>query len=361
MHNVLLINVNSNIMKNLFLFAIPAILCCSCASTNLVYLSVLEPAPVSLSPNIKSVAIVNRTQAAESARAIDVADKIFSLEGVHLDRDGAIAGINGLSDELLKNNRFSYVKVLDQPELRNATPGIFPSPLNWDLIERLCRENGTDAIFAMEFFDTDSKISYTANKVSLKTPLGNIPAIEHNANMRTIIKTGWRIYNPSEKSILDKYILDKNISFSGKGINPLAAASAIVYRKDAVKEIAEKTGHEYALRILPYWIRVNREYFVRGNESFFMAKRKAQTGNWTGAAALWQKETSSSDPKIAGRACYNMAIISEINGELDNALKWAQRAYEDYRIRLGLDYIRLLQIRKANNGILKMQQSEASN
>jgi hypothetical protein len=228
------------------------------------------------------------------------------------------------------------------------------------LVEKLCRENGADALFAIEFFDTDSKISYSANKVNIKTPLGNVPAIEHNANMQTIVKTGWRIYSPSDRIILDEYMLNKNLSFSGKGINPAAAASAIVYRKDAVKEAAEKTGHEYALRILPYWIRVNREYFVKGNGNFSIAKRRAQTGNWNGAAAIWEKETSNSDPTIAGRACYNMAIISEINGDLDNAIKWAQRAYEDYRIRLGLNYISLLQMRKADNNLLKMQQSEAN-
>ena len=93
-----------------------------------------------------------------------------------------------------------------------------------------------------------------------------------------------------------------------------------------VKEVASQVGQAYALRIIPFWIRVNRDYYVRGTDNFVIAKRKAQTGNWDDAGKLWEKETSSGDRKIAGRACYNMAIISEINGDLDAAIKWAQRS-----------------------------------
>ena len=40
------------------------------------------------------------------------------------------------------------------------------------------------------FFDTDSKINYAINQVTLKTPLGNVPGVEHQANMQTLVKTG---------------------------------------------------------------------------------------------------------------------------------------------------------------------------
>ena len=92
-------------------------------------------------------------------------------------------------------------------------------------------------------------------------------------------------------------------------------------------------------RILPYWIRVSRDYFVGGNDNFATDKRKAQAGNLDGAAAIWKQETKNPDGTLAGRACYNMAIISEINGNLDEAIQWAQKSYEDYKIRLALHYL----------------------
>ncbi len=60
--------------------------------------------------------------------------------------------------------------------------------------------------------------------------------------------------------------------------------------------------------------------------------------------------------KIAGRAHYNMAIISEINGNLDDAVAWAQKAYSDYRNKQGLRYVRILENRKYNQEVLSYQE-----
>ncbi|HEY4155902.1 MAG TPA: DUF6340 family protein, partial [Puia sp.] len=288
-----------------------------------------------------------------------VADKALSLEGKDLDKNGALASIEGLSTELQKNGKFNEVKTLNPPGLKTVGLDIFPASLSWDEVEQICRENKMDALFALEVFDTDSKLSYTANPVNMQVPIvGNVPGIEHQANLQTVVKTGWRIYDPSGKNILDEYTMSRQLSFSGRGINPVAAAAAIMNRNEAVKEVANQAGQAYAQRIIPFWIRVNRDYYVRGTDNFVVAKRKAQTGNWDEAAKLWEKETSSNSKKVAGRACYNMAIISEINGDLDAAIKWAQRSYENYNNRLALHYVNILKNRQVNDSIVQNQNGE---
>lgn len=341
----------------LYFFLLPTILF-SCKSTELVFISVLEPAPVTLPSSIKKIGVVNRSTPSDQAKIINIVDKVFSLEGPNLDKEGARASITGLSDELMKNNRFTEVKPIDNTDLRTPVPGMLPAPLSWDVIEKICRDNNTDALFTLELFDTESKISYAANPVTLTTPLGNVPGIEHQASMQTIVKTGWRIYDPAGKNILDEFPIARNITYTGRGINPVVAANALIGRKEAVKEVSNKVGHAYAFRIIPYWLRVSRDYYVSGNDNFKMARRKAQTGNWNDAGGLWQKETTNSDGKLAGRACYNMAIISEINGDLDLATQWAQKAYENYNNRLALNYVGILKNRKINNSVLKDQQAE---
>jgi hypothetical protein len=129
----------------------------------------------------------------------------------------------------------------------------------------------------------------------------------------------------------------------------------LIGRKEAVTDVSIKAGEAYAARILPCWIRVSRDYFVAGNENFVTAKRKAQSGNWDGAAEIWSQETKNTDGRIAGRACYNMAIISEINGDLDGAIQWAQKSYENYNIHLALNYLNILKYRQSQNEILKSQ------
>lgn len=343
-------------MKKLFSIVVTSVALYSCSSTNLVYIRVQQPAPVTISPEIKNVGIVNRSTVSDKNKALDIIDKVLTVEGDSLDRQAAQAGVIGLADELIKNNRFTGVTAFNSLDLRTNVPGQFPAPLTWDVVEKICREKHVDALFSLELFDTDSKVSYAAVPVSMKTPLGNIPGIEHHANMLTTIKTGWRIYDPVEKVILDEYPITKNVTFTGKGINPVAAAGAIINRKEALIDVSRKTGQDYAFRLIPYWIRVTRDYYVKGTDNFSIAKRRAQTGNWDGAAELWKKETTSSSSKIAGRACYNMAIICEINGQLDKAIEWAQKAYENYNNKLALRYINMLKDRKASNNVLNYQQ-----
>lgn len=328
----------------------------ACRSTNLVFISVLQPAPVTIPAGIKNVGIINRSVVGDKNKALDVLDKVLSIEGDSLDTQAAQQDIIGLADELIKNNRFSNVTAFNSLGLRTDVPGQFSAPLSWDLVDKICREKNVDVLFVLELFDTDSKVSYAAVPVSIKTPLGNIPGIEHHANMLTTVRTGWRIYDPVQKVLLDEYAVAKQVTFSGKGINPVAAAGAIINRKEALKDISNKAGHEYGLRLIPYWIRVSRDYYVKGTDNFKIGKRKAQTGNWEGAAELWKRETTSTSNKVAGMACYNMAISCEIKGELDLAIQWAQKAYENYGNRLALKYVNILKNRKGNDNVLKDQQ-----
>jgi hypothetical protein len=342
-------------MKNPIILTCITLVSYSCSPTNLMSLSVMEPAPVSIPSNIKNVAVVDRSQASAATQTIDAIHKVLTLETNDLQKAGALASLNGLSDELMKNNRFTEVKPLKGMDLRSFGAGVFPSALPWDSVEKICRETNTDALFALELFDTESKLNYASNPTNVNLGITSLPAIEHHVNMTTFVKTGWRIYDPSSRTILDEYILGRDISFSGSGINPVVAASALIGRKEAVKEVGNKAGEAYATRILPYWIRVSRDYFVSGDDNFKTAQRKAQSGNWDGAAALWQQETKNTDGKLAGRACYNMAIIDEINGDLDGAIQWAQKSYEDYKNNLALSYLNILRNRKRQNELLKSQ------
>jgi hypothetical protein len=268
--------------------------------------------------------------------------------------------MSGLADELMKNNRFSAVKPLYNLDLRTFGAGIFPSSLPWDTVERICRENNSDVLFSLELFDTESKLSAGSNPTNINSVIGNIPVLQQQVSMTTLVKTGWRIYDPSSRNILDEYVLSKELVFSGRTNNPVAAASAIIGRKEAVKQVGNKAGQAYAYRILPYSMRVSRYYYIKGDGNFNVATRMARTGNWDGAAKIWQQATTSASAKTAGRACYNMAIISEINGDLNGAIQWAQKAYESYNNRLALSYVNVLRNRQTDNAILRTQSEVSS-
>ena len=327
----------------------------SCATQEL-YLNITQPAPVTIAPEIKTVGIIDRSTPTDQTKSLDALDRLLTLEGADLDSIGTLEAIKGVTAELAANDRFNEVKLLSGLKFKTTSLGGMPAPLTWEQVEGICRDNGTQALFALELYDTDTRVSYSTGKTSIKTPLGNIPALEHNASMETLVKTGWRLYSPSDRAILDEHIVAESVVFAGRGINPVAAVAGMIHRKDAVKEVSKKAGHIYALRLIPYRLRVTRDYFVKGTDNFKVAKRRAQVGKWDDAAELWEKETDNPKMKIAGRAHYNMAIISEINGNLDDAVSWAQKAYSDYRNKQGLRYVRILENRRYNQQVLSYQE-----
>src|SRR5258708_25667135 len=212
------------------------VVCYSCSSTNLMSLSVTEPAPVSLPSNAKSAAVVNRSRAADDSRAVDAIHRTISLESRGLQAEGAGASLTGLTDALIRSNRFDTVKALNNLDLRSFGAGVFPVYLSWDTVEKICRDNHADVLFSLELFDAESKVAL------------NIANLGQGSNMKTQVKTGWRIYDPSTRSILDQYVICRDLTFQGCSL--LTTGSALLGHKEAVIKAGNRTGEDYATRII---------------------------------------------------------------------------------------------------------------
>ena len=332
-----------------------SILLSSCASMNNLTMSVTEPAPVYIPKQITRVGILNRSESTTN-KVLDKIDKIFSAEGQNLDKEGAQNVIQGIKDEFENDQTFDEVVLVESDKVENPGLGIFPNTLPWETVDAICQENGLDALVVLSFYDTDAIIKYNMETVQRVNALGlKIPVIEHIASVNTNIQAGFRIYDNQNKVIRDEIINNEWVTSVGRGINPAKAAEAITGRKEAVLQVSNNIGHRYALRTYPFKIRVTREYYVKGTNNFEVGKRRAQTGDWDGAAQLWNVETNNPKRKIAGRGCYNMAIINEINGNLNAAMDWASKAYIDYKDKNALRYLRILENRMAKNQLLAEQ------
>ncbi len=336
-----------------------SIIISSCSSMNQLTMSVTEPAPVYVPANIETIAIIDRSLPKGQNVELDKIDKILSAEGKNLDQNGANESVTGLFDELISTNRFDTIKIIDKLDLKNPGLGAFPSLIPWERVDNICKENNVDAIFVLSFYDTDATVDYKANTFKMNGPAGiKIPLVEHHATMTTFIKSGWRIYDPINRWISDEFQINDQVISEGVGVNPVKAALAIIEREEAVLQRSNDIGHIYAQRIFPYKTRVSRDYYVRGTDNFKIAKRRAQTGNWDSAAELWDKEVLNPKAKIAGRACYNMAIINEINGNLDIAIEWASKSYADYKDKEALRYLKVLNHRTVRNNQLNQETAQ---
>ena len=149
----------SNAMKNFFILAIIAIAASSCATQQL-YLNVTRSAPVTIAPEIKTVGIIDRSNPTDQTKSLDALEKVLSLEGADLDSIGTREAIRGVTEELMANDRFNEVKQLSDMKFQTSGLGGMPAPLTWNQVSDICNESNTQALFALELYDTDTHISY---------------------------------------------------------------------------------------------------------------------------------------------------------------------------------------------------------
>ncbi|TFG72361.1 MAG: hypothetical protein E4H26_11155 [Flavobacteriales bacterium] len=329
-----------------------------CSATNQLTMGAVEPARVSIPNDVTKIGIINRSIPSEGNKTIDKLDQILSLEGLRLDKEGANAAVTGLYDELTGDDRFESVALLESTELERKGLGVFPAALNWETVGAICEANDVEVLFSLELYDTDTQIDYETAMVEIPNNLGikaSVPG--HKVTLNTLIKSGWRIYDPLTKSVLDEWLTNDRVTSHGQGINPVRAVEAVIGRKEAVMQQSTYGGNSYASSIRPRSKRIAREYFVKGTDNFVTGKRRAQTGDWDGAAQLWTKDLDHPKAKVAGRAYYNMAISNEINGDLEKAMDLASKSYSDYNNKVALRYLNQLRYRMAEKEELHRQLS----
>ncbi len=330
----------------------------ACGSTNKMTMGVTKSAKVHLSSEVKSIGIINRSEPSKGNKGLDKIDQILSAEGLNLDKKGAEVAISAFASELGKIKSFDEIKIIENVDEVKSGLGVLPATLSWTTIETLCNTYHVDVIFSLAFYDTNTKSSFKVTTMPLENKLGvkvNVPAQEVTLN--TFVNCGWRLYDPKTKIIIDERNYTKEMLFHGQGINPIKAVEAVKQRNEVVQEYSRNVGIAYAQRLVPNKIRISRDYYKSGTDSFKIAHRRALTGDWDGAAELWKDELNNSDLKIKGRANYNMAISSEINGNLDLAIEYASKAYTDYKNKLALDYVNILKYRVEQNNVLDQQRS----
>lgn len=339
------------IMKQFLLFLILTIVATSC-KTNLVYIKALNPPQVSIPSSVKHVGIINRSVPSEDNKALNNVHQVTSAQTVAMIRESGQEEMRGLNEALIEHQRFDIVKSIQKPDLRTPVSGSFPSPLSWKEVETICKDNGVDVLFVLEVFDTQLRVvplTAPAKVNTINDVINNVANAQ--ADIITTVKTGWRLYDPSAKVLIDEFPQTNEMGVRANAATAVNTVEAMLGRKEAIKQSANGMGRAYANRFIPYRVTLTRDYYVKGTRNMKIATRRARTGNWDGAGELWLRDTQSGKRKIAGRACYNMAILGEINGDLDGAIKWAQKSYEDYNNKLALQYVNQLKYRRQLNPV----------
>ncbi len=313
----------------------------SCTRT--VYVPIERQAQVYTGPHIERVAIVNRSTPEESMLS-DVTD-VLTGNVFGINEEAAKKAIDVLYQNLNNNYRFEPIRVTDEyktPELW----GNWPPVMEWDKIEKICNKYDADAVIVLESFDSNFIVTDGTRNVRKNDESGRRLREFYVRGVATV-KLGFRLYDPYRKDIADEYMFNHVKSWEKSGNAFQIVLGGLIDHRMAVVETGAASGSIYAERIIPHWIRANRQFFTKGrfNNDFKIGVRRATVNDWEGAMKAWHKSVKSPRRKTAGRSAYNLALMYEIKGDFQTARKWATKAYVDYGINKGRGYARTLQRR----------------
>jgi hypothetical protein len=313
-------------------------------------LRVLQPAQLTVPEHISTIAIVDRSK--PSNGWLNALEGLFTGEAIGQDRRSRQEAVSGLTDALTRTPRFQ-VKNTGIEMTGSKAGGNMPRPLEWDEIERICKEYNTDAVVAIESFDSDNSASTSKVLNKRKDKNGKeYTDVTYNSRQRTSVRIGWRTYDPKKKIIFDEYVTDDYLERTGSGSTERRALDNLPSQVSVTRDVAFNVGIEYGARIAPLYVNVSRAYYAKAKGYKTLMKQAARyfdSHNMEQATNTWKKVIALAGPKnkkAAGRAAYNMAVAAEVNGNLEIALDWAQRAWNDYGNKKARDYVHVIKQRQ---------------
>lgn len=323
----------------------------SCTST--LRMNVLQPATVYVHPEIKTIALVNRTK--PMSKAANILEGVLSGEGLFQDKSGVDQALGGLYNELQTSPRFRIVPT-DLYLKGSGAGNSFPPPLTWQEVDNICKQFNSDAICTVETYDSDTRIVPRRTITKKKNAEGKeYDYIEFFADQTVTVQIGFRLYDPVAKAVIDQYHFTEQQNWTSRGATEAQALAGLINRNAASDQVSRAAGIKYAIRIAPTWIWITRDFYTKGgHEDMKKAGRLAKVNKWAEARTIWLGMLGL-ERKIAGKAAYNIAISYEYEGNLQEAKKWASKAYTDFGNKKGRSYVSILERRINDVNILENQ------
>jgi len=330
----------------------------NCGSMRHVSINSMHPAEITFPQDVNTLLLVDRTKF--ESNAVNIIEGILTGEMPGGDKAAAQEVINSLQQTLGASPRFKVVRASETLKGNSITQA-FPEALPWNVIEALCSQYKTDAVVALEIFDSNfivtngkrtKKKQVEENGVKKEIDVDEIFA-EGVAN----VKIGIRLYDPVAKSIVDQQLFTKAKKWEAIGNTVADAIAKLIQRNDATMQVSRLAGSDYAYKIAPMPIRISRQFYGKGKktEQIAIGTRKADVNDWQGALATWQNALNGATEKDAARLSYNIAVAYEVLGDMANAKSWAARSYVDYGNKKGKAYKALIEYRERDEEISSKQ------
>jgi len=326
------------------------------SSSAWVKLTLVRPSDMQLPDYLKSIAIIDRTVQEETTQ--NKLEQVITGEAFHQDEQALIQIAEGFIEACSGTKRFQTVRTSERYKA-NGTKSSFPTPLDWNTVSEICSKHQTDVLLSIEIFDTDFLLTNAPVKIDTKSEDGKVSTrVEFKANGVAVINFGIRLYDATNRVILDEYQTSHRLNFDAQAPTLQVAINQLLDKTEAINRVCYDAGFIYGERITPTYYQVTRYFFDKPKKELGAGVRYSEVADWNNAIKAWMKVVNNGDQKDAGRAAYNIAVAWEVLGDLDQAKEWAARSHTEFAEKDADEYYKMLVNRIREERLVSQQMEQ---
>jgi len=285
----------------------------SCVSYEKFSIEVYKPSEVRLRPDVKKVVIISRNLKYEhdTLQHYQVRNHRLIKDKIRFNTDSLAIKtcLDSLSDKLLEQSQFSNIEILPANTFPiTRVKEIRPAKNEW--YKAISEKTDADLLILLDMFSC----FYGQDDVNA-TPVVNV-----------VTSNIWSVYSAKDQKIINRFTQVDTLYWDGMDENGQYKKLRIPDKKNAISLSAGVIGENYAKHILPAWAKVDRNFMQCSDQELQKAAKLAGDGKWDDAVAIWQVYSVRKSKRNKVIALYNLALASEMNGNVDRAVELTDQA-----------------------------------
>lgn len=334
-----------------FIVLIVAVFTVSCSQYRLITIENQHPAKVQIPEEIQSLTLMNRSMTSQFVNFNEDSlqryfyRKEFSVKTNVLDSLASDTCLQAIGDLLYESGRFDIVIPVDRNIPRDSKFYIIDQPLEWSFVDSICKTYKTDALLVMEKYVNRVNSDFQA-EVDQEFPNGQTRYAWFYATFDIIYDAFFRLYYPEKKEITSQMFITDTIFWENGDVDQRRLFQNLSSIKKGIIDVGIKVALDLDGNISPSWVPEQRGIFVIDKKNQDEQKLISES-NWEQLTTYWQPFTENKNRNIRSKAEFNMALSSELDGRIDDAITWATKSFlTSFRNQTDL-YIKKLKSRKS--------------
>ena len=302
-----------------------------------------RPSTMELPADIQSITLMNRSinsqfeNYQEDSLQLYFYRKGFQLSKIVLDSTASDTTIRALADLLFDSGRYDVVVPLERNLPKELSYEQLPDTLNPVLVKKICSDYNTDALMVLERFYTKVMADYLHEKAGIND--------YHYASVDVKYNAYFRIYKPGKKTLFQEIELSDTINWESSDYTQIRLFGRLPSIKQALINAGIKIALEVDGKLSPTWTTEKRGYFLI-NPKNDRGQQLMNENNYDEASKYWSEIAQSTNKKIRSKAEFNLALMSELSGDIDGALEWGLKSFYSYYRYQTESYLKKLKFRK---------------